>query len=77
MIKYGPTIDNLNLIVDKAKTKKDGVYSFRGMGYRVEDGALTHFSYGGKILLRGGNLNFVIGRYSGYSDNAKKTLKGL
>jgi hypothetical protein len=77
MIENGPTIHNLNLIHDRAKTKKDGIYSFRGMAYRVEDGHFTHYAYGGQVVMRGGNFNYVMGRYSGYSDNAKKALKGI
>ena len=77
MIEYGPTIDNLNRIHDKANDKENRIYSFRGLAYRVEDGAFTHYAHGGQVVMRGGNFNYVMGRYSGYSDNAKKALKGI
>lgn len=76
-MKYGPTIENLNLIHDKAKDKKDGVYSFRGLDYRVKGGRFTHYAYRGKVVERAGNFNVDIGSYSGYSDDAKKALRQI
>lgn len=76
MVKYGPTIENLNAIHDKAKGKKDGVYSFRGLEYRVENGRFTHFAHGGRVFERAGNFNVEIGAYSGYSDDAKTKRTG-
>lgn len=32
---YGLTIENTNFCIEKAKSKKDGVYQIRGCGYRV------------------------------------------
>jgi hypothetical protein len=57
----GPTIENLNIIHDKAKVKKDGVYSFRGMLYRVKDHRFTHFTNYQEILQRMGNFNVSLG----------------
>jgi hypothetical protein len=71
-MKYGPTINNLNMIVDKAKTKKNGIYSFRGLKYLVKDGEFTYFAYGGEVIMRGGHFNFIVARY--YRD-AKEALK--
>lgn len=77
MVKYGPTIENLNAIHDKAKSKKDGVYSFRGLEYRVHGGQFTHFAYRGQVLIRAGNFNVLAGTYSGYPDDAKKILRAI
>jgi len=44
-IEYGIlNVNNRNLIVEKAKTKKDGVYSLRGLHYRVRGNVVTHFT---------------------------------
>ena len=77
MIKFGPTIENINLLHDKAKTKRDGVYLFRGLAYRVKDKRFTHYAYNGEILERAGSFNVELGQYSGSSDDAKKALKRL
>jgi len=51
-------IDDANLIIDKAKTKKNGVYSFRGYMYVVKDNSFVGFSdYFGNIYQRAGNFN--------------------
>ena len=39
----GLTIENTNFCIEKAKSKKDGVYQIRGCGYRVRNGKITHF----------------------------------
>jgi hypothetical protein len=36
-IRYGRTPENMDLILHKAKSRKDGVYTFRGVMYRVID----------------------------------------
>lgn len=60
-VKYGLTIENINLIHDKAKTKRDGVYSFRGILYRVKNGRFTHYGYRNEIVERAGNFDVPIG----------------
>lgn len=78
MVVYGPTVTNLNLIHDKAKGKRDGVYSFRGVVYRVSDGRFTHFAHNGEILQRAGGFNVLLGKHGGYGcDDAKKALRAL
>lgn len=77
VVKYGPTPENLNAIHGKAKDKNDGVYSFRGIVYRVSGGEFTHFAHNGRVLGRAGNFNVGIGFYSGYPDDAKKLLKAI
>lgn len=73
MVKYGPTIENINLIHDKAKTKQDGVYSFRGLLYRVKKGRFTHYAYRNEIIERAGNFDVPIGT----TLHARKMLAGL
>lgn len=73
-MKYGLTIENQNLIIDKAKEKKDGVYSFRGVDYRVKDGKVLCFASNGKIIQSFGNFNVEIGNYRYNYDNIKKIL---
>jgi hypothetical protein len=70
MVKNGITIENINLIHEKAKTKKDGVYSFRGMLYLVQKNRFTYLSCYQEILFRSGNFNVHIG----YSNNPRKEL---
>jgi len=77
-IQYGATIENLNLAIVKAKTKKNGVYGFRGFHYKVTGGRLTHLAYGGEVLERAGNFNVVLGNYDGVgSSYEKKALQAL
>lgn len=73
MVKNGATIDNINLIHDKAKTKKDGVYSFRGLLYRVKNGRFTHFSHYHEIFERTGNFNVSLG----HTNYPRKMLSNL
>lgn len=78
MIKYGLTIENQNLIIEKAKSKKDGVYSFRGVDYRVRNKIVTHFAASGQILERCFGFNVIVGSYEiGFGFGAKKILKEI
>jgi len=81
ILKYGLTIDNERSIIIKAKSKKDGVYRFRGVAYRVLDGNVTHLSDGNKILERAYGFNVVVFEfdYSGLAvdKRAQKVLKSL
>jgi len=56
MTSYGYNITNGNLAIEKAKNKKDGVYSLRGFLYRVKDKIVTHIAYRGEIIQRWGIL---------------------
>jgi len=69
-VQYGLTITNQNAINEKAKTKKDGCYTFRGVAYRVRSGAVTHFSVGGEVLQQFGAFNTVVARLERYSQEA-------
>lgn len=77
MTKYGLTLENERLILDKAKDKKDGCYTFRGVGYRVKNGTVTHFSSNGNILERAYGWNCIVGSYEGYNANGLKILKSI
>lgn len=76
-VKYGYTPENCLLISEKAKNKKNGVYEFRGVAYRVKENKVTHIAYSGQILERYGNFNVEVGTYSGYIDDAKRLLRGI
>lgn len=69
MISLGCTIENINLAIDKALSKNDGFYTFRGMGYRVKGGKVTHISDSESVFERAGNFNIKIGRLK--KDNTK------
>lgn len=66
-------------IDERAKTKKDGVYFFRGVVYRVKSGRVTHYVADCKILERCFGFNVVVGAVQiGTSKEAiKKLLQSL
>ena len=76
-MRYGLTIETESLLIEKAKQKKNGVYQLRGVGYRVRDGHITHFSADGKILERAYGFNCIVGSYDGYNSNGIKILKDI
>jgi hypothetical protein len=61
-IEYGLNMINQNLIVEKARTKKDGVYRFRGIVYRVKNNKVTHVSDADVILECYGHFNVQVAR---------------
>jgi hypothetical protein len=69
-------IDNQNLIDQKAKSKPDGLYTFRGIMFRVRNGRVTHYAAEGTILVSFGNFNSAVGSYS-TRDEAKAKLKSI
>ena len=76
-VKYGLTIENQNLIIDKAKDKRDGVYTFRGVSYRVRGGKVTHFCDGKHILQPFGNFNVILRECKLHEqDTILKTING-
>lgn len=75
-MNYGLTIENQNTINDKAKEKKDGCYSFRGVAYRVRNGKVTHLACNGEIVQPFGAFNVVVGTYKDLY-NALKVLKTI
>lgn len=78
MVDYNRlTIENQNLIVEKAKTKADGIYTFRGIVYRVKDNRATHFACNGEVIEPFGYFNTVIGLYDKHTWNEKFARKAL
>jgi len=70
--------DNKNLIIDRARDKADGIYSFRGIMFRVRNGKVTHWAVDGKILQAMGHFNTQVGSYEpGRSSQAKVMLKSI
>jgi len=72
-VEYGTTVNNLNIIMEKARFKKDGVYSFKCIFYRVRDKRITHIAYDRKILANYGSFNIIVGTYA-YPRDAVKLL---
>lgn len=77
MIINGMRTENIDLIVDKAKQKKNGVYRFRGVSYRVFGGTVTHFAHGGFVFEKAYGFLVKVGSYDGYSDTSVKVLKSI
>ncbi|HET8688469.1 MAG TPA: hypothetical protein VFM18_17800 [Methanosarcina sp.] len=79
-MEYGLNIVNQNAVIDKAKTKADGIYTFRGVMYRVRNKKVTHFACcrSGDICQGFGHFNVVVGKVEtgiGWADRARKMLK--
>ena len=79
---YGLSSKNQYLVVVKAKSKKDGIYSMNGVTYRVRDGKVTHFACcsSGNILVGYGHINVVVGHVetgTGFQDRAREALKAV
>lgn len=79
MIQYGVNFDNQKLVHEKAKTKNDGVYSFRGIVYKVYDKKVVYLvDCDGTILKPFGSFNVVSGKCpSIYQSEKIKYLKGF
>ena len=63
MIYWGrPDVENINHINSLAKSKKDGVFKVRGIGYRVRNGKVTHYHCisNGKHEVRQNAGHFVV-----------------
>ena len=76
-MQYGLTIENEQLIIDKAKEKSDGCYRFRGVAYRVRNRAVSHFAVKGEILERAFGFNVIVGVCSASDEQAQKELKTI
>jgi hypothetical protein len=63
-------------LIEKAKGKKDGVFTYGGSSYRVKDGKLTHYSFKNQILQVFGAFDVAVGRYE-WSHEAKALLKSV
>lgn len=74
------TVEETNLLNEKAKSKKDGVYSFRGNLWVVKDNNFIAFSNNkGEVLQRFGYFNTPIGDFSNIErwDWKKKLIEWL
>jgi hypothetical protein len=74
------TVDEVNLLNEKAKSKKDGVYSFRGNLWVVKENKfLAYCKYNGEVLQRFGVFDTGIGDFSTLylSDRKKKLFEWL
>ena len=69
-------MDTERLIINKAKSKKDGCYRFQGIAYRVRNNCVTHFADYGEILERCYGFNVIIGKYK-YSINSDEVGQKL
>lgn len=59
------TIDNINILHKKAETKKDGVYSFRGVFWAVKSNKfVAYVNERGLVLQRFGCFDAKIGDLS-------------
>ena len=69
--------DLLNKIVDKAKTKDNGVYTLSGIVYRVRNNGVTHIIENRQIFQCCGHfITSISGEYESLAV-AVKTLKNL
>ena len=74
----GLTIETQNAVTERAKSKTDGVYKFRGCVYRVRSGLVTHIAYGGEVLQPFGHFNVLVAKLERYgSEFAMKFLKEI
>ena len=74
------TVYETNLLQEKAKSKKDGVYSFRGNLWAVNSNKFLAFCNNrGEVLQRFGSFNTPIGDFSNLylSDRKKKLAEWL
>lgn len=76
MGKYGLTIENQELIYQRAATKVNGIYSFRGVFYAVKDKKVLYLASNGEIIQPYGNFNVLLGTY-GDKHEALQHLKSL
>ena len=60
MIDYGLNLINQRVINEKAKTKNDGVFRFRGVTYRVLNKMAVGYAYRGEILQNFGSFNVLL-----------------
>lgn len=66
------TIEETNLLIEKAKDRKDGIYSFRGNLWVVKNCMFIAFSdYSGNCYQRLGAFNYQIGKVERHNRKAK------
>jgi hypothetical protein len=68
------TIEETNILHEKAKTKKDGIYSYKGNLYVVKNNNFIAFSdYYGNCYMRMGAFNALIGKVERYDRKLQLT----
>ncbi|CAB4241344.1 hypothetical protein UFOVP67_55 [uncultured Caudovirales phage] len=76
-IKYNQlNLENLELIAAKAKVKDNGVYTLRGIIYRVKDKVVTHYASAGEICEVCYGFLALVGNYD-TRDEAIRKMKGI
>ncbi|MDX9694943.1 MAG: hypothetical protein RBT49_04050 [Bacteroidales bacterium] len=73
-VDYFLTKENQHIISEKAKTKVDGIHSFRGIKYCVKSGKVVAFRDRGKIYEPIGGYYILVGYYTD-DDDATEILK--
>lgn len=75
--QYGTTTKNCHLAIEKAKTKKDGLYCFNGLYYLVKNNKITHYAAYVNIYQAVGVFLAQINLYDHCSDSSlnKKRIK--
>ncbi|AUR86353.1 hypothetical protein NVP1084O_146 [Vibrio phage 1.084.O._10N.261.49.F5] len=75
--EYGTTIENVNKVIEKAKTKNDGVFTYRGLIYKVKGNRVRHLAAYGSLYELSYGFLCAIGKYDHFKDDPKKLLKNL
>jgi hypothetical protein len=75
-MEYGTTSENIDLIIEKSKNKKDGVYTLRGVTYRVVKGNPVIMASYGEIYQFFYGFLVLIGSYD-YSSTCPSKLKSI
>ena len=76
-MNYGLTSENMELIDEKAHVRKDGVYTFRGVYYRVIDRSVTHYAVHGDVFKRIGTFITQSGSYDWPKETGRDVLKSI
>ena len=76
MVLDGLSRINQKAINEKSKLKNDGVYTFRGVIYRVYNNKAVLYGYGGMITQQWGGFNVDVGSYS-CKDDCRKKMKAV
>ena len=74
---YGLNRENQTLINNKAKDKNDGVFTFRGVYYRVRNGRVTHYAAFGKVVESAGAFNVTVGSYDWQIKTGRDVLMAI
>lgn len=66
------TIEEINILIEKAKTRNNGVYSYRGYLWAVHNNKFVAFAnYLGECYQRAGSFNILIGKVEDYKRKEK------